>query len=105
MRMAEFRAAEDSLNRLYLTREPAERTRLPTDAFSSTFSMRALAEIRDGAAEYVAPAMGEAEVLYASAGRSGVRMRAGPAADVRPGQIDIEREVQAQKEQARKEEL
>ncbi|KAF9512100.1 hypothetical protein BS47DRAFT_1345898 [Hydnum rufescens UP504] len=85
LRMAEYRAAEDSLNRLYLTRQPSHLVRLPTSAFPSSFSyphglgsFSSLTRPPAPGEEYVAQELGEAEVLFASSDRSG---KQAPAAD------------------------
>jgi len=81
LRMAEYRAAEDSLNRLYLTRQPSHLVRLPTSAFPSSFSypnglgsFSSLTHPPAPGEEYVAQELGEAEVLFASSDRSGKRV-------------------------------
>lgn len=67
LRMAEYRAAEDALHRVYLTRTPTHLLQLP----SSTFSSERGDVFRDGPeGEYVAEPLVEAEILYASSGRS-----------------------------------
>jgi large subunit ribosomal protein L44 len=76
LKMAEYRAAEDALHRLYLTRTPAHALALPTSTFPTgaggLFDPETLAAMAGGAeaGAYVPPALGEQEVLYASAGRS-----------------------------------
>ncbi|PCH44223.1 60S ribosomal protein L3 [Wolfiporia cocos MD-104 SS10] len=69
LRMAEFRAAEDSLHRLYLTRTPPHLVQLP----SSTFPGDLGSVFEAGGAEeaYVANEMSDSEVLYGSSGRTG----------------------------------
>lgn len=72
LKMAEFRAAEDSLIRLYLTRQPPHLVQLPTSTFPD-----ALGNIyhASGPGEaYVAGEMTDSEVLYGSAGRTGMRL-------------------------------
>ncbi|KAF8329726.1 ribonuclease III domain-containing protein [Cantharellus anzutake] len=74
LKMAEHRAAEDSLNRLYLTRHPSHLTQLPTfsfpPSFTSTHSPELLAELLDSNLKTPPqpPILGESEVLYASRG-------------------------------------
>jgi len=59
--MAEYRAAEDALHRLYLTRTPPELVRLPTMTFP---------EIDGEEAVYTPMDLGTTEVRLGSAGRS-----------------------------------
>ncbi|KAG9312989.1 ribonuclease III domain-containing protein [Chiua virens] len=68
LKMAEYRAAEDALHRLYLTRTPPDLVQLP----SSTFDSQGNIFKSDHAADYTPGNLGEAEVLYASSGRSGI---------------------------------
>ncbi|KAJ7767420.1 ribonuclease III domain-containing protein [Mycena maculata] len=69
LRMAEYRAAEDALLSVYLTRTPSELLQLPT----STFPL-GIGDVFRSAPEgtYVAPELEQAEVMYASGGKSGV---------------------------------
>ncbi|KAF7965015.1 hypothetical protein HWV62_1046 [Athelia sp. TMB] len=89
LRMAEYRAAEDALHRVYLTRTPAHLLTLPSSTFPATgsiysspssspaFTPSAEATIIDVDADsveladdgYTPGALGEAEVRYASSGR------------------------------------
>ncbi|KZT43095.1 ribonuclease III [Sistotremastrum suecicum HHB10207 ss-3] len=70
LKMAEYRAAEDALHRLYLTRQPPHLLQVPSSTFlASGLDIFGLPE----EAEYVPGAIGETEVLYGSAGKSGVR--------------------------------
>ncbi|KAF7309693.1 60S ribosomal protein L3 [Mycena indigotica] len=72
LRMAEYRAAEDALLSVYLTRTPPELIQLPT----STFPLGLGDVFRDGPeGSYNAPQLEEGEVMYGSGGRSGVRQR------------------------------
>ncbi|THH12984.1 hypothetical protein EW146_g7189 [Bondarzewia mesenterica] len=70
LRMAEYRAAEDSLQRLYLTRTPPELLQLPTSTFvgeqGDIFSM-------SEQGPYAPGDLGESEVLLGSAGRSSMK--------------------------------
>ncbi|KAI6145177.1 ribonuclease III domain-containing protein [Pisolithus tinctorius] len=68
LKMAEYRAAEDALHRLYLTRTPAHRLTLP----SSTFGEDANIYNLTNPAPYTPGELGESEALYASSGRSGI---------------------------------
>ena len=61
-------AAEDSLHRLYLTRTPSDLLQLP----SSTFDPQGNIYKPGPVADYTPGVLGEAEVLYASSGRSGI---------------------------------
>ncbi|KIJ55317.1 hypothetical protein M422DRAFT_219930 [Sphaerobolus stellatus SS14] len=73
LKMAEFRAAEDSLHRLYLTQHPSELINLPT----TTFSSKTLYDSKHSSVSYVPASIGETEVTYGSSGRSGVAVGAG----------------------------
>jgi large subunit ribosomal protein L44 len=64
LKMAEYRAAEDALHRLYLTKQPPHLITLPTSAFASP-------EL------YKPGPVGESEALHDSAGRGGPAIRAG----------------------------
>ncbi|KAF9245226.1 ribonuclease III domain-containing protein [Melanogaster broomeanus] len=68
LKMAEYRAAEDALHRLYLTRTPSHLLQLP----SSTFGTQGDIYNPGPAVDYTPGALGEAEILYASSGRSGI---------------------------------
>ncbi|KAJ7623326.1 ribonuclease III domain-containing protein [Roridomyces roridus] len=68
LRMAEYRAAEDALLRVYLTRTPPEQLQLPT----STFPLGVGDVFRDAPeGMYVPPSLEQAEIMYASGGNSG----------------------------------
>ncbi|KAF4593114.1 hypothetical protein EYR38_008824 [Pleurotus pulmonarius] len=69
LKMAEYRAAEDALLRLFLTKRPTEQLQLPTATFPA-----GLGNIfqKGQAGSYIAPELVEAEVMYASSGKSGV---------------------------------
>jgi len=75
LRMAEYRAAEDSLHRLYLTQQPADLFSLPTTTFypgaSSVF------EGKDRSRGYIPGTIGESEVNYGWSGKSGGTMGRG----------------------------
>ncbi|KAH7929101.1 ribonuclease III [Leucogyrophana mollusca] len=69
LKMAEYRAAEDSLHRLYLTRTPSHLLQLP----SSTFPPRQGNVYQTGVEGPYSPGeLGEAEIMYASGGRSNI---------------------------------
>ncbi|ESK94894.1 60s ribosomal protein l3 [Moniliophthora roreri MCA 2997] len=70
LKMAEYRAAEDALHRVYLTKTPSHLIQLP----SSTFPL-GLGDVyrRAPEGEYSAPDLVESEIMYASSGKSGVR--------------------------------
>ncbi|KAI0641956.1 hypothetical protein C8Q79DRAFT_986513 [Trametes meyenii] len=70
--MAEYRAAEDSLLRLYLTRQPPHLTQLPTSTFPNANGNLYDAEGPEG--RYAPVSLGDSEVLYGSAGRAGIRV-------------------------------
>jgi large subunit ribosomal protein L44 len=65
-----LQAAEDSLHRLYLTRTPASEVALPSETFTSLDADVYASDV--DWAGYAAPALGEQEVMYASAGRSAI---------------------------------
>ncbi|KAA1468840.1 ribonuclease III [Dentipellis sp. KUC8613] len=69
LKMAEYRAAEDSLHRLYLTQTPPHLVRVPTSTFPLTQGDVFTAG-EEGA--YVPGELGETEVLLGSAGRSSI---------------------------------
>ncbi|KAF9778462.1 hypothetical protein BJ322DRAFT_498031 [Thelephora terrestris] len=67
--MAEFRAAEDALQQLYMTRTPPDQLRLPSqtftgDVFGNLNSLKGTS--------YIPGKLGHAEVNYGSAGRSSI---------------------------------
>jgi large subunit ribosomal protein L44 len=69
LKMAEYRAAEDSLHRLYLTRTPDHLLQVP----SSTFPSKQGSIYKTGLeAPYTPGVLGEAEIMYASSGRSNI---------------------------------
>ncbi|KZV98796.1 ribonuclease III [Exidia glandulosa HHB12029] len=68
LRMAEFRAAEDALHRLYLTRTPEEMLSLPTSTFPT-----GLGSVFDSIGpelKYEPGTLGESEVLFGMADRA-----------------------------------
>ncbi|CCM00261.1 uncharacterized protein FIBRA_02291 [Fibroporia radiculosa] len=71
LKMAEYRAAEDSLHRLYLIRQPSHLVQLPTSTFAGGRGNVFEANGTEG--KYLAGEMGDSEVLYGSAGRTGQR--------------------------------
>ncbi|KAG9088562.1 hypothetical protein FRC06_001973 [Ceratobasidium sp. 370] len=101
LKMAEHRAAEDAMHRLYLTRQPSSDFKLPTAAFPPTsdpsvaetlaredenespFKLLALSSLSSGP-EMVGPEhspgiLGDSEMLYGSAGRTGRLARRMPS--------------------------
>jgi large subunit ribosomal protein L44 len=64
-----FQAAEDSLHRLYLTRQPPELVSLPTTTFPST--ARSVLDGKDQSEGYVPGAIGESEVNYGWSSKGG----------------------------------
>ncbi|KAF8449024.1 ribonuclease III domain-containing protein [Boletus edulis BED1] len=81
LKMAEYRAAEDSLHRLYLTRTPPDLLQLP----SSTFDLQGNIYKSGPVADYTPGILGEAEILYASSGRSGIIAPKRPSIEVLAG--------------------
>ncbi|CAE6519331.1 unnamed protein product [Rhizoctonia solani] len=94
LKMAEYRAAEDAMHRLYLTRQPLTDSMLPTTTFLSADSPAEDASGSQGKPEYpfrlleisAAPSasdsrgsiytpgiLGDSEALYGSADRSGIK--------------------------------
>ncbi|OCH93650.1 ribonuclease III [Obba rivulosa] len=71
LKMAEYRAAEDSLLRLYLTRQPPELVQLPTSTFPE--GKGNVFETQGPQATYTPVEISDSEVLYGSSGRTGVR--------------------------------
>lgn len=67
--MAEFRAAEDALQRLYLTRTPPDQLQLPSQTFANDV-FTGLSSLKSTA--YTPGELGHAEVNYGSAGRSSI---------------------------------
>ncbi|TFL02087.1 ribonuclease III domain-containing protein [Pterulicium gracile] len=79
LKMAEYRAAEDSLLRLYLTRRPTTQLQLPTSTFAPGIG-NIFTAVQDGGMEagegstggYAPPELVESEIMYQSGGKSGV---------------------------------
>ncbi|KAI1796636.1 60S ribosomal protein L3 [Ganoderma leucocontextum] len=71
LKMAEYRAAEDSLLRLYLTRQPPHLMQLPTSTFPDAPGN--VFEANGAESPYSPVSLGDSEVMYGSAGRTGVR--------------------------------
>jgi len=67
--MAEFRAAEDALHRLYLTRTPPDQMQLPSQTFTGDV-FTSLSSLESSS--YTAGELGHTEVNYGSAGRSSI---------------------------------
>ncbi|KIJ65673.1 hypothetical protein HYDPIDRAFT_110817 [Hydnomerulius pinastri MD-312] len=68
LKMAEYRAAEDSLHRLYLTRTPSHLLQVPSSTFGSHRNIYKTGPEVD----YTPGELGETEVLYASSDRTGI---------------------------------
>ncbi|KAK0202952.1 ribonuclease III domain-containing protein [Desarmillaria ectypa] len=68
LKMAEYRAAEDALLRVYLTRTPSHLVQLPTSTFSQS-----LGDVFQAApeGEYIPPGLVASEIVYESSGKSG----------------------------------
>ncbi|KAG9051439.1 hypothetical protein FS837_006615 [Tulasnella sp. UAMH 9824] len=76
LRMAEFRASEDALRRLYLTKTPPHVLSLPTSTFDSTPSSEPFSDLSKWTTKGYTPGeLGECEVLY---GSSDKQMRGKP---------------------------
>ncbi|TFK71664.1 ribonuclease III [Pluteus cervinus] len=76
LKMAEFRAAEDALHRVYLTRTPNHLVQLPTSTFSSEQGNIFQQELEG---EYAAPDLTMSEIMYASSGKSSATVPSQPA--------------------------
>ncbi|KAH7341977.1 ribonuclease III domain-containing protein [Rhizoctonia solani] len=95
LNMAEYRAAENAMHRLYLTRQPVTDSMLPTTTFPSAdlpaenspdsqenpeypfrlLELSAAPSTSDSRGSYYTPGvLGDSEALYGSAGRSGIKM-------------------------------
>ncbi|KAF5383701.1 hypothetical protein D9615_003603 [Tricholomella constricta] len=70
LKMAEFRAAEDALHRVYLIRTPNELIQLPTSTFPLGVGSVFSAEGKENA--YTAPELVMSEITYSSSGKSSV---------------------------------
>ena len=66
LKMAEYRAAEDALHRLYLTRTPEDALSLPTNTLTASADVF---DVENDAGNYVPGDIGELEVIYASKDR------------------------------------
>jgi len=69
LKMAEYRAAEDSLLRLYLTRQAPDTLHIPSSTFSSNANV--YDDTKASQRMYLPGELGETEVVYGSAGRTG----------------------------------
>jgi len=91
LKMAEYRAAEDALLRLYLTRQPSHLVSLPTSTFPARFEpLKTTAEtfLKQGKA-FAPGTIGESEVLYGSAGRGGPAIGLGRGLKEKEGSTEI----------------
>ncbi|KAG8701236.1 hypothetical protein FRC09_005484, partial [Ceratobasidium sp. 395] len=101
LKMAEYRAAENAMHRLYLTRQPSSEFKLPTATFpsisdpsvaetlareegnESPFKLLALSSLPPGSettgSQHTPGILGESEMLYGSAGRTGRVAREKPS--------------------------
>ncbi|KAG6869237.1 hypothetical protein C0993_009102 [Termitomyces sp. T159_Od127] len=68
LRMAEYRAAEDALHRVYLTRVPNHLMSLPTSTFPA--GLGSVFDVKGEEQLYTPPDLGMAEVEYGRSGRS-----------------------------------
>ncbi|KIP10000.1 hypothetical protein PHLGIDRAFT_85700 [Phlebiopsis gigantea 11061_1 CR5-6] len=71
LRMAEYRAAEDALLRLYLTRQPSHLVQLPTSTFGD--ARGDIFSATTSPSPYTPVEMQDTEILYGSADKSGTR--------------------------------
>ncbi|PFH51885.1 hypothetical protein AMATHDRAFT_2592 [Amanita thiersii Skay4041] len=87
LKMAEFRAAEDALHRVYLTRTPDHLLQLPSSAFTpgigNIFNNSESPDEsgRNQKGRYIAPELAIPEIMYASSGKSRVTPTAAPIND------------------------
>jgi len=89
LKMAEFRAAEDALLRLYLTRQPPHLVQLPSSTFSGgvgdVFTAHGAA-----IAQYSPGEITDSEVLYGSAGRTGTQVPGARTRAMSEGGVDVD---------------
>jgi len=75
LKMAEYRAAEDSLHRLYLTQQPPHLASVPTSTFGpehdDLYNLKLLTE---STSTFTGTPLGHSEVLHDSSGRGGPRV-------------------------------
>ncbi|PSR76134.1 hypothetical protein PHLCEN_2v8632 [Hermanssonia centrifuga] len=71
LKMAEFRAAEDALLRLYLARQPPHLVQLPTSTFPNKTG--SIFKAQGGGSLYVPVQLGDAEIKYGAADKTGLR--------------------------------
>ncbi|KAG8934673.1 hypothetical protein FRC02_009500 [Tulasnella sp. 418] len=80
LRMAEHRACEDALHRLYLTKTPAHELSVPTSTFSSSSGLDSFSTLLSPSVQpFHAVELGASEVLFGSAGRGKLSGRPGDA--------------------------
>jgi large subunit ribosomal protein L44 len=76
LKMAEYRAAEDSLHRLFLTRTPENLIQLPSSTFSASRGDMFTSTLDDGEVAiegaYEPSELPDIDLMYASSGRSKV---------------------------------
>ncbi|KAJ3508729.1 hypothetical protein NLJ89_g5596 [Agrocybe chaxingu] len=69
LKMAEFRAAEDALHRVFLTRTPEDMIQLPSSTFSTWAN---IFDQQGDSTDYTPPKLAPSEIIYASSGRGGI---------------------------------
>ncbi|KAF9466063.1 ribonuclease III domain-containing protein [Collybia nuda] len=72
LKMAEYRAAEDALHRVYLTRTPNHLIKLPSSTFPLGLGDVFKQDPESPETSYIAPELTQAEIMYSSSGRSSV---------------------------------
>ncbi|KAH6916180.1 60S ribosomal protein L3 [Coprinopsis sp. MPI-PUGE-AT-0042] len=72
LKMAEFRAAEDALHRVFLTARPEHEIQLPTSTFPSGVGDVFRLDAAPESTTYAPPELVTAEIVYASSGRSNI---------------------------------
>ncbi|KAI0343233.1 ribonuclease III [Trametopsis cervina] len=70
LKMAEYRAAEDALHRLYLTKQPPSLVQLPTSTFPDAFGN--VFDAQGSTPEYTPAEMADTEIRFGSATKSGI---------------------------------
>ncbi|KAM6496928.1 Ribonuclease III domain containing protein [Amanita muscaria] len=78
LKMAEFRAAEDALHRVYLTRTPDHLLQLPSGTFAPGIGDVFRNSEEKEEHTYVAPQLATPEIMYASSGKSTVAPELAP---------------------------
>ena len=86
--MTFVQAAEDSLLRLYLTRQPPHLVQLPTSTFPD--AKGSILDLDGPEGSYSPVSLGDSEVLYGSAGRAGIRVPGARSQEGAAAEDDLE---------------